>query len=241
MTYNEIITLALSNTHTKAAQVSTTLLASAFNIARTRLASEINQGVGENYFFQIWKRDAIANQQNGEYPYPEADQDSAGAEKISGVLIKPYSTDLYYTPCREVDIKNLPYDWEYYLANQPKSDPIFFIADESIFIAPQFSDTDLPEIPPGNMQIKLNGIAKLIDLAAGATSAAVVIPTSQHHRIAIGMEEWIYKARKMKKEAFDASQQFEVEISKMIDELTNRDNSNLQATLPDTSALGYGE
>jgi len=241
MTYNEILALALSNTHTKAGQVSSTILNNAFNIARNRLGKEIVQNVGENYFFQIWKRDAIANQDNGEYPYPEADQDSAGADKITGVAIKGLTSDVYYRPCREVDVKNLEHDWEWYLVNQPKSDPIYFIADESIFIAPQFSASDLPANPSGNLQIKLTGIAKLIDLTTGASAASILIPTDQHHRIAIGMEEYIYKSRKMKTEAVTAMQEFDLECQKMIDELTNRNNSNMQASVPNDFALGFGE
>lgn len=241
MTYDEIVALALSQTHTKAGQVSAANLKTYFNIARKRLGNAIIKDVDENFFFQIWKRDAIADQENGEYPYPEADNDSAGMLKALGVLIKGYSTDTYYKKAREVDIKSLAKDWAYYLANQPKADPIYFIADESIFIAPQFDSDDLPDTPSGNAQIKLNGIAKLIDLATGATDSAILIPDDSHWRIALGMEQYIYKSRKLKKEAFDAKQEFEIEIQTMIDELTNRDNSVMQATIPDDTALQYGE
>lgn len=241
MTYDQIISLALSNTHTKAAQVSSTILNVAFNYSRNRLAKRIIQEVGENYFFQIWKRVAIADQENGEYPYPEADEDSAGADKITGLAIKNFSTDIDYTPCREVDIKNLDHDWSWYLVNQPKSDPIYFIGDESVFVAPQFSAADLTSQSDINKMIKMVGVAKLIDLATGATSDDIVIPSEQHERIAIGMEQFIYKARKMKQEAFDAKTEFESELVSMIDELTNRNNSNMQATLPDETSLGYGE
>lgn len=241
MTYNEIIALALYNTHTKAAQVDATMLQAAFNYSRNRIAKTLIQGIGENYFFEIWKRDAVANQENGEYPYPIADEHAAGAEKITGVLIKGYSTDVDYTPCREVDIKNLDHDWSWYLVNQPKSDPIYFIGDESLFIAPQFATADLPAEPDNNRQIKLTGIAKLEDLAAGATSAAILLPSSLHIRIALGMEEFIYKARKMKSEAAAAKSDFEYELTLIVDELTNRNNSNMQASLPDETATGYGE
>lgn len=241
MTYNEIISLALYNTHTKVGQVDATMLKAAFNYSRNRIAKTLIQEVGENYFFEIWKRDAVANQENGEYPYPIADEDSAGAEKITGLFIKGYSTDIDYTPCREVDIKNLDHDWSWYLLNQPKSDPIYFIGDESVFIAPQFLTSDLPENPDKNYQIKMIGIAKLEDLDVGATSASILLPSDTHIRIALGMEQFIYKARKMKNEANAAKQEFEYELSLIVDELTNRNNSNMQATLPDETATGYGE
>ena len=126
MTYNEIITLALADSHTKAGQVSAGLLKTFFNISRKELGNSIIKDVDENYFFNIWKRDAIVDQENGEYPYPEADSDSAGMQKCLGVLIKGLSTDIDYTKAREVDIKALPRDWSWYLTNQPKSDPIYF-------------------------------------------------------------------------------------------------------------------
>ena len=241
MTYDEIITLALSNTHTKSGQVGADLLKTAFNISRNTIANAIIKDVDENYFFQFWTRDAVADQNNGEYPYPKATSDSAGMSKCLKLAIKGKYNDTLYTTAREVDVKALPRDWSWYLENQPKSDPIYFIADESVFIAPQFSETDLPETPSGNKQIKLYGIAKMSDLDVGALESAILIPVESHWRIALGMEQFIYKARKLKQEAFDSKQEFEVEIAKMIDELTNRDNSKMTAKLPNDYGLGFGE
>lgn len=241
MTYDQIVAMALAQTHTKAGQVSAGDLKTYFNISRKELANCIIKDVDENFFFQIWKRDAIADQENGEYPYPEADNDSAGMLKCLGALIKGYSTDTYYTKAREVDIKRLENDWSWYLANQPKADPIYFIGDDSVFIAPQFVAADLPASPSGNAQVKLLGIAKMIDLDTGAAASAILIPDDSHHRIAIGMKQWILAARGKKSEAAQASQEFEFEKSKMIDELTNRDNSGMTAALPSDYNLGYGE
>lgn len=240
MTYNEIVTLALDSSHTKSGQFLAASLKTWFNIARKELWNTIVKDVDENYFFQIWKRDAIVAQTNGEYPYPEADENSAGMLKLTAVAIKGYSTDEYFKPAREVDIKTLPHDWEWYLTNQPKSDPIYFIADDSVFIAPNFVAADLPTSPSGNMQIKLTGTAKCIDLSAGATAAAILIPDDSHHRIAVGMTQWIFKARAKKNEAAAAKNEFEIEKSLMTDELTNRDNSGMTAKLPDDHNLGYG-
>lgn len=239
MTYNGIVALALTMSHTKASQVSPANLETFFNIKRKELGNTIIKDVNEEFFFQIWKRDAIADQNNGEYPYPEADEDSAGMLKAKGVYIKGYSANSNYTKTREVKLANLPYDWDYYLEHQPKSDPIHFIADTSIFIAPQFDSDDLPDSPSGNKQIKLVGLAKFIDLEAGATSSAILIPDDSQHRIAVGMKELILRSRGKVKEANSAFQEFEVEKGKMIDELTNRDNSQMIASLPDDTHLQY--
>ena len=88
MTYNEIVALALTMSHTKSAQVTAANLKTFFNIKRKELANCIIKDVDEEFFFQIWKRDAIADQTNGEYPYPEADDDSAGMLKLKSIYIK---------------------------------------------------------------------------------------------------------------------------------------------------------
>lgn len=240
MTYNEIITLALSISHTKAGQVSAASLKSFFNIARNELGNAIIKDVNEDFFYEIWKRDAVADQENGEYPYPEANEESAGMLKCLDVGVKVMSTDFYYTKAQEVDRKALPHDWEWYLTNQPKSKPIYYIADNSVFIAPQFNTNDLPDDPSGNKQIKLTGIAKFTDLDAGATDDAILIPTASHPRIAIGMKQWIMEARGKTKEAITAQQKFEFEKITMIDELTNRNDSQMISTTPNDIQLGYG-
>ncbi len=242
MTYNEIITLALAISHTKAGQISSTDLETFFNIARNELGNAIIKDVNENFFYEIWKRDAIANQENGEYPYPEADSDSAGMLKCLDVAVKPLSTEIFYTKAEEVDPKAMPHGWDWYLVNQPKSRPIYFIADRSIFIAPQFHPADLPSPnPSGNTQIKLEGITKFINLSAGATEAQILIPEDSHHRIAVGMKQYIMQARGKTEKAIAAKNEFEFEKLTMIDELTNRNDSLMTAKLPDMRNLGYGQ
>lgn len=237
MDYNAIIALALADSHTKAGQVSSTNLATYFNICRNELGNLIIKDVDEDFFFQIWTRDAIANQTNGEYPYPEADSDSAGMLKCNTISVKTKPTDVYHKPAREVKLSQLDHDWSWYLVNQPKDDPIYFVADTSIFIAPQFDTNDLPTSPSGNAQIKLTGIAKLTNLAAGATEASIMIPTPE--RIAIGMKYWILKSRGMDNKAELAKREFENAKLTMVSELTNRDNSEMCARLPDDTNLQY--
>jgi len=241
MTAQEIIDLALSNTHTKTGQVSATNLLTFFNLIRKEVGNSIISGVNENFFYEIWKRDAVAEQENGEYPYPVADEDSAGMVKALSVAIKGHKDDSDYTVAREVDIANLDYDWNYYLTTQSKVDPIYYIGEDSLFIAPQFVTADLPDVPAGNAQIKLNGIKKFIDITAEAEDSAILIPDDFQPVIALGMEQYIYKARGKANAAKSAKQEYLVEQSIMVDNLTNRDNSVMKAKLPDDTNLQYGE
>lgn len=245
MTAAQIINLALSNTHTKTGQVAAADLILFFNIVRNELGDLIIKEVDENFFFQIWTIDAqdntTATRENGEYLFPVASSSQAGMLKLLRLAIKGYSTETYFTPCREVDIRNLQEDWLYYMANQAKNDPIYFIADESFFIAPEFKAADLPSTPAGNKQIKAYGIAKLTDLTASAVESAILIPSNFHQTMAVGMEQYIYKARGKKKEAFDAMLDYQNKRQEMIDTLTNRDNSAMCGTLPNDYNLGFGQ
>lgn len=244
ITVQQIINLALSNTHCKSGQISTTNLISFFNLTRTKVANAIIKEVDENFFFQIWTIDAedntVAKRVNGEYLYPVNTSSSAGMLKLLRLSIKPYSTDIYYKPAIEKDMKALDHDWSWYMVNQPKSDPIYFIADESIFIAPEFKAEDLPTPQAGNKQVKLYGIAKVTDLLATATEDAILIPVDFHELIALGMEQNIYKARSKSNLSNNALIEFKNGVQEMIDTLTNRDNSPMIAQIPNDTNLGYG-
>lgn len=245
MNAQAIINLALSNTHTKTGQISASSLLTFFNIARAEVASTIVKEVSEDFFFQIWTIDAEDNTHparvNGEYIYPTSTSAAAGMLKLNKLAIKGLSTDVYYTPAREVDMKALPRDWSYFMANQPKADPIYFVADESIFIAPEFKAEDLPASPLNNKQIKLYGVARVTDLLANAAEDAILIPIDFHPLIATGMEQYINKSRGKDAKAASALQEFEFGKQKMIDTLTNRDNSPMFASLPNDINLGYGD
>lgn len=41
-----------------------------------------------------------------------------------------------YTKAKEVDLSSLQEEWNYYVENQSKDNPIYYIADNSFFIAP---------------------------------------------------------------------------------------------------------
>jgi len=247
MTAQQIANLALSNTHTKSTQITDANLLLFLNLARHDLAQTIIKDVNENFFFQIWTIDAQDNtntdRANGEYIYPASTSSQAGMQKLMRLLIKGYSTDENYTPAREVDPTEILkyHDWAWYMENQPKSDPIYFVADESIFIAPEFKAADLPDSPSGNAQIKLYGIATLADITIAAAESAILIPKDYHEVIALGMEKYIYKARGKKKEAFDSMTDYERSKQEVIDKLTNRDQSYFEASLPNDRDLQYGE
>lgn len=245
MTVQQIMDLALANTHTKSGQVSATSLLKWFNASRKKVAKKIISDISENFFFQIWTIDAedntVAKRANGEYLFPIQSSTSAGMKKLQKLFIKGYSTDDYFTPCKEVDLRALPNDWLWYMANQPKNDPIYFIADSSFFIAPEFLAADLPAVPAGNKQIKCYGVASIADLAANAAESTILIPDDYHELIATGMEPYILKARDKRNESIAAKNEFIFELQEMIDELSERDDTRMIAQLPNDTNLQFGQ
>ena len=77
----EIIQLALDQTHTKSSMVSSSNLVNYFNIIRKRIGDVIMQKIGEHDYFDIWQTDAAVNN-NGEYVLPTDDSTHAGIFKV---------------------------------------------------------------------------------------------------------------------------------------------------------------
>lgn len=79
---------------------------------------------------------------------------------------------LIYKKAREVNRQTLEHEWNYYLENQTIEDPIFFIADNSIFIAPVPLVTNI-----WVNRLKLTWIRNIIDYTIITTEAEMIIPS----------------------------------------------------------------
>ncbi len=245
MTVQQIIDLSLSLAHTKESQVGSANVLSWFNIARKRIGSLITQNVDENYFASEWFIDAVADQADGKYDLPDADQDSEGIVKIDRVLIKGYNTDTYYEPCNEIKLGELPLDWTWYLNNRPKSHPVYRLGATSIFIAPKFVEADITDadgtVITNNNQIELHGTKKLIDLAADASDDTILIPDDVQWAIAEFIVPLILRSRGKKSEASDLNNALPGVAAEVISTLTNRTRDFMEAKVPRESEYGYEE
>lgn len=103
------------------------------------LATLINS-VEDGINFETWLASTVALQ--GEYSLPAIGAATAGAKQIKRVSVA-YSSETYETtgklkfvPATEVNPNSLPNHWSYYEENQPKESPMYFCADDSLFIAP---------------------------------------------------------------------------------------------------------
>lgn len=92
-----------------------------------------------NWNWDIWNTDPISLQD--EYTTPLVTSENVWADYIENISIS-YDWEVYtetwnmkYIPCKQASEQQIK-EWEYYLEYQPKTQPIYFQRDKSLFIAP---------------------------------------------------------------------------------------------------------
>lgn len=216
MTVKEIISMACSMAHTQESQMVVGNPLQYFNLARAKVFSIIRNKVDEDHFFEMWTRSAEATQPNNAYTLPKTFEDSEGIMQLQKVEVKYGDSD--YVKATSVRMRDLPDSWEWYLANQPKINPIYCIADNQIWIAPKFSDDDILDTTPAEdsfkvvpqqyisenqKQIRLSGLRQCVDLKY--EDEDVGIPSEYHIYIAHEMLPYIYRERGREDKATQAT------------------------------------
>lgn len=135
----------------------------------------IVSAIKSNYNWDVWKvQDGDIIVWQTEYKRPEAMSDTQWNLKINQVSVC-YTGDTYddgelqYVPARMVNPNKITKHWSYYVNNQPESDPIYFTADKSVFIAPSFSEVI-------EQWIELRGIKSLTEWEEDMTESEMWIP-----------------------------------------------------------------
>jgi len=154
------------------------------NIVKDRFYSSILSNSKEKLNWERWKTSSVALQ--SEYTIPEVASDTAWAKLLNSVSIN-YNGETYtdtweliYLQAKEIDPTTLPNDWDYYVENQSDENPIYYVADNSYFIAP------VPRTAITN-GIKLTGIRKIPDYTLSTTEAEMKLPID-HHNVLV---EWL--------------------------------------------------
>ncbi len=135
--------------------------------------------------YQIWTVDiTVVNQ--SEYTIPTISYNTAGTKIVTGVSIA-YKTDTYiqtgklkYIPVKEVNLQWLERDWSWYEENQREDEPIYFRADNSIFVAP------VPRIAITG-GIRIRGIRKIPDYTLSTTEAEIMLPVDIQSTLVYGL------------------------------------------------------
>lgn len=156
------------------------------NTLKDEFWSWIVTKVQDKYNWEKWSTDSIALQ--SEYTIPTVASTTAWAKLLNWVSIV-YNTSentytdtwwLKYIPAVEVNPNWLEYDWDYYVENQSEDTPIYYVADNSVFIAPA------PRTWITNW-IKLTWIRKIADYTLATTEAEMKLPKDQQNALLYGL------------------------------------------------------
>lgn len=143
------------------------------NMAKDEFWSAIVSRLEEDYNWEKWTTDSVALQ--SEYTIPTVAYNTAWAKVLKWVSVN-YNNENYtntwakiYLKARLVNPQSLEFDWDYYVENQSNEDPIYYVADNSFFIAPA------PQTAVTNW-IKLTWIRKIPDYTITTTESEMKIP-----------------------------------------------------------------
>ena len=197
-----------------------------FNIVRKKLGKVINQRVDEDFFFDILTTDLIANQ--SEYNLFD-DTNDIVVDKLQDVYVKYDATAAQHTKATLVDKDSLDKDLNWYAENQPQSNPIYYVADESVFVYPE--GTAVTDWLQYHATLKLN------DLLITDEEEAILIDAPE--LLADGMLPYIYQKRGLLNEKNDAKVSYENSVSEYIELLSDRISTTQEIETPEDSLTYY--
>lgn len=190
--------------------------------------------INEYYNWDIFKWDTVANQ--NEYSFPHIASDSIWTKKINEVWIVYDINNLYsdwsfkYIKAKKVNFQSLPYEWEYYINNQAESNPIYYTADNSIFIAPS------PKTSITNW-IKIKGIRNIIDFVWTETETQIPLPYDIMHLFIDWIRPYILRSQWKRDEAVELDKWFINRLKETSLELANRVEWPYKATYPNENNI----
>ena len=165
----------------------------------------ITEVVGESYFYQEFTSDATVAGQKEYTMTPTIVWNLDWINKTLGVSID-YGD--WYTKADKIDVNSLEYDVSWYETNQPTSNPIYTIQDNSIMIFPVPTTTTIGTL-------RLYVVQNLIDITASTAEADIFngkIHKKYHPLIELGARQYGYERRQLKDDAEQARQKFMVEL-----------------------------
>ena len=228
MDYAAMWTMARELSNTNDTDFSDTRLLPFFNQVKNDLFSYMITWISEDRNWDIWTTTSVANQ--SEYVLPEAASDTEWNLKINWVSVcyDGWTYDdwsLKYIKAREVKLQSLTESWNYYRNNQDKGNPIYYVADKSIFIAPQ-PETWLA------LWIELKGIKSILDYETTTTEANIKIPLYLHDVLVQWVLPYIHRAEWRKDEASFELKEYKDQRNLAVKKFSSRTQSPYYAKYP---------
>ena len=225
-----IIDLARDQSHVNSTQFSDAQIVKYLNRVKDNFWSYLNSANREGYNYDIFTATTTVVNQS-EYQLPAVAWDTAWIKKVYSISIN-YDWETYdtwvlkYLKAREVSPSSLAHDWNYYVNNQSADDPIYYIADNSYFVAPA------PQSAVTSW-VQVKGTKKIADYTASTTEANIIIPVDHHEVLVQGILPYIYKAQwKLQESSFEKAE-YERQRDLIVKELADRNLSPITLTYPD--------
>ena len=190
MDVNTIIDLAIDQTHVSPDDYPRTRVLPYLNLVKNNFRSAMVAELWEDYIWDIFKTDSVVNQV--EYTLPAMATDTSGTKKVRGVSIKYDGVN--YTRATEVKPWELKEHWSYYQEKQDTHCPIYYIADNSIFIAPLIK-TVIKDA------IELKGLKNIPDYSIDGLESTIWFPVDSHDVLIQGILPYILKSQGKGKES----------------------------------------
>ncbi len=222
MNWQQIIDFWFDQTHTNKNDVSTDNQNLYLNLAYIDTIDELIK-LKVAFLFDEWVTNVV-NWQN-EYLIEKLwiAPDALNIKTIRKIFIKYSSDDAYHTPADRVNPSILEHHPDWYADNQPKTDPFFYIADNSFFIFPKPT-----EAVTWGIEIFVIHDAPEIDNTT--TQDNIQVPLSYHKAISYKMREYIFNSQGKTNDAEVAAGKWKQEITKVNWVTKPRTSINLQKT-----------
>lgn len=223
MNWQQIIDFWLNQTHTNTSNVSAANQELYLNLAYIDTIDELIK-LKVAFLFDEWVTSTVIWQNEYLIEKLWVSPDALNIKTIRNIYIKYSSTDTYHTPADRVNPNVLEYHPDWYADNQPKSEPFFYIADNSFFIFPKPT-----EAVTGGIEIFVIHDAPAID--STTTQDNIEVPLSYHKAISYKMREYILDSQGKTNEAEVAAAKWQKEITKVNGVTKPRTSINLQKTM----------
>lgn len=164
MSVAEIITFIRNITYCTTGELTDAELLPFINIAYHDIENKITRYVDEDYFWDRFYTDLVANQ--NEYTLKSGSSTARGMNKVKRVEIKYADTDTYRTVAPLDTVANYKESTDFLESQVSKSSPFFDIVDNSIMIYPT---------PTANMTagLYIEATSSLIDLTTSDAETLV--------------------------------------------------------------------
>lgn len=223
MTGTEIHEEALDNAWTNIANYNTTKASRDMNNVYQMLVNKIVVLSKGDYFFDIGRLDAtVIGQSEYEAKKLWLTPDALDIKRINKVFVK-YSDSDDFVKCRYQNPWVLEEHPSYYAENQSKSDPFFYIQDESYFVYPAPT-----EVVTWGIEIFV--IHSPADIDTDSVETDLEISKEFHYLIALWMAIKVLKRQGKHNEANDLKVDFDRGVSEMTTFIKQRYNQPVKKT-----------